>query len=345
MRRAKAPIGNIIATFAATAFLGAQAHQPTLASQQARARNEPCASGFPRDVCASPVDSSPEKVLAYWTEEKMAAAVEGHFSSCGPPPDGTLLPDANICGYVPVPPPYDDRREISRVNGVLFFVQNNNDSHCSASVIISGSKSLVLTAAHCLHNGFEPPRWHTMAMFVPAYNGYTTGHARTPLGRWPVRQAFVPHDFVALPGQPVDFDVGVIRVYRATRQQVPAHLQDAVRGGLYARTSEVFGFFPDVTIAGYPSKTVAGDQGSYGDGRQYQCLSHIGSDPDSTAFLAGNCTTSDGNSGGPLMLSADMAHPPMVVGVVHNPAKSARLSHANFTLLFDTADNLPEPRK
>ncbi len=76
-------------------------------------------------------------------------------------------------GSVPVP----------TTAGKLFFTYDGSDYVCSASSINSRSKSLIMTAGHCVHSGPQTG-WHRNFAYVPAYyNG------RAPYGIWTWQRA------------------------------------------------------------------------------------------------------------------------------------------------------------
>jgi hypothetical protein len=66
--------------------------------------------------------------------------------------------------------------------GKLYFTNNGSDYVCSGTSVTSGAgnKSLILTAAHCLHNGDNSPSsWSSNILFIPAKLG-----ASEPFGSW-----------------------------------------------------------------------------------------------------------------------------------------------------------------
>ncbi len=74
-------------------------------------------------------------------------------------------------------------------NGKLFFTQRGNSYVCSATSVASKSRSVVLTAGHCVHD--KGAGWSHNIAFVPAYwNG------GTPFGTWPALHAVAPRAWV-----------------------------------------------------------------------------------------------------------------------------------------------------
>ncbi|MFC7588600.1 hypothetical protein ACFQYP_36510 [Nonomuraea antimicrobica] len=96
------------------------------------------------------------------------------------PAPSILTPDGDRLGYAPVPRPYTGAR---RLAGVLLGRDPvaKTDVLCGGTVIGSRSRSLVLTAAHCLyHDG----RLLKHLAFLP---GFDQGRPRLGSGRSSVR--------------------------------------------------------------------------------------------------------------------------------------------------------------
>ena len=171
-------------------------------------------------------------------------------------------------------------------NGRLFVVQNGEEGSCSATAIDSPTRSLVLTAGHCVNTGPEhgrPGIWSSYLEFVPGYN----------LGAAPYG-AFVltgqPH---ALPGWTregnPDFDLGAFLV---APDAEGVGLEDALGGG--ARIVTDLGHKQRFESFGYPGGTE----------RMRDCASgYAGQDP-ATITLPGpatvgiRCRWAPGSSGG-----------------------------------------------
>jgi hypothetical protein len=124
-------------------------------------------------AAAWPSSPTPRQVEAFWTPQRMAAARPLELTVDG---DGRTdlhrgpLRRAATASYsvvaTPEVPPY-------AWNGRLFVVQGGEESSCTATAIDSPSRSLVLTAAHCVNSGprdGKPGVWSTYLEFVPGYN-------------------------------------------------------------------------------------------------------------------------------------------------------------------------------
>ncbi|MDH6585662.1 V8-like Glu-specific endopeptidase [Streptomyces sp. SAI-208] len=111
--------------------------------------------------------------------------------------------------------------------GALF---DGGQHHCTASVVRSPHRDLLVTAAHCLDNGDDG------LVFVP---GYRDG--RAPYGKWKVRERFLPQGWAE--GQDEDSDVAFATV--------EGEVQGVVGGNPFV-TGTATGATA-VTVTGYPS--------------------------------------------------------------------------------------------
>jgi V8-like Glu-specific endopeptidase len=109
-------------------------------------------------------------------------------------------------------------------------VFNGGQHHCTASVVRSPHRDLLVTAAHCLDNGDHD------LVFVP---GYRDG--RAPYGKWKVLERYMPEGWSK--GQDEDSDVAFATV--------DGDIQDVVGGNRFV-TGTATGATA-VTVTGYPS--------------------------------------------------------------------------------------------
>jgi V8-like Glu-specific endopeptidase len=157
----------------------------------------------------------------YWTRARMTAAtVAGSTSHGTGAPPGT--PTATMFDGVPTV-------------GALFFTTGGRAHFCTASVVLSATRDLILTAAHCVYSS----SYVTNVEFVP---GYHSGDQ--PYGAWPVQAITVAEGWQTSQDQNLDF---------AFLQVAPAvgsgqRLQD-VTGGL--RLGIDAGYRHRVTVIGY----------------------------------------------------------------------------------------------
>ena len=140
----------------------------------------------------------------------------------------------------PKPPPY-------AWNGRLFVVQDGKEGSCSATAIDSPSRSLVLTAGHCVNTGPEggrPGTWSSYLEFVPGFN----------LGAAPYGAFVLSGQPRSLPGWTregnPDFDLGAFLV---APNAEGVGLEDALGGG--ARIVTDLGHTQRFETFGYPGGT------------------------------------------------------------------------------------------
>ncbi|MET7735811.1 trypsin-like peptidase domain-containing protein [Streptomyces sp. NPDC005402] len=115
--------------------------------------------------------------------------------------------------------------------GALF---DGAQHHCTASVVRSPHRDLIVTAAHCLDGSDRD------LVFVP---GYRDGEA--PYGKWKVTKRYLPEGWAE--GQDEDSDVAFA--------EVDGHVQDVVGGNRFV-TGTATGATA-VTVTGYPSNREA----------------------------------------------------------------------------------------
>jgi hypothetical protein len=117
-------------------------------------------------------------VQQYWTNERMANArpadriLSGTYAA--PAPKSVKRPAA----AQQVPPPYTSQP--TSTNGKVFFTEGGLNYVCSGTALLSGNKSTVWTAGHCVNDGAGT--FHTNWAFVPAY-----ADGSRPYGTWTAR--------------------------------------------------------------------------------------------------------------------------------------------------------------
>ena len=246
----------------------------------------PLIAGARQATAAWPSSPTPRQVEAFWTPQRMAAArpLEMWVGRHGRADVhlGTV-PRVARASYdvveTPEVPPY-------AWNGRLFVVQDGKEGSCSATAIDSPTRSLVLTAAHCVNTGPEhgrPGTWSSYLEFVPGYN----------LGAAPYGTFVLSGRPRALPdwtreGNP-DFDLGAFLV---APNAEGVGLEDALGGA--ARIVTDLGHKQSFESFGYPGGTE----------RMRDCISgYAGQDP-ATITLPGpptvgiRCRWAPGASGG-----------------------------------------------
>lgn len=122
--------------------------------------------------------------------------------------------------------------------GALFNGDLEGGHFCTASVVRSGGRDLILTAAHCLSGDGD-----TDVVFVP---GYRDG--RAPYGVWRVVKTFVPRAWSDRSDEDSDFAFAVVA---PNASEGGRELEDVVGANVFVsgRATGV----SDVVVTGYPN--------------------------------------------------------------------------------------------
>jgi V8-like Glu-specific endopeptidase len=158
---------------------------------------------------------------------------------------------------------------------------------CSASVVDSPARDLVITAAHCVSGGGSGP-----IAFVPGYD-----NGRMPYGVWRVTRVIVDQSWISSANPNADV------AFLVVTGPDGAKIQD-VTGGEQLGIGQAAG--QDVTVLGYP------ETGNV----PIRCNNLAsGFNPDQLVFDCGGYT--DGTSGGPMLEDVNpMTGLGMVIGVI-----------------------------
>ncbi|MFD1937259.1 trypsin-like serine peptidase [Nonomuraea mangrovi] len=237
-------------------------------------------------------------------------------------------------GYAGVARPYGGLRQLV---GILVSHDPvaRTDLVCGAVVLRSRSRSLVLTAAHCLYgNGHR----YSRVAFMPAYNSDGTGQAT--FGVWPAVRVWVPKRWRARPysAAQLPYDVGLVGVAGGARQ-----LEEVTGPGLRPYLTRKGGSLSRLEMLGYPIS------GVYPGTDMYRCVGDAteGGARGPGVLVTRNCHAAPGASGGPALYGGAVA------GVVSSssPMRDAagftvmtRLTPKPFGKLFAAADRAMRPR-
>jgi len=194
------------------------------------------ASGATRVHPAASGENEAAPAARYWTPARMRST----------PPLDARRGGSALASFGPV-----TEADVSphSFNGRLFVRQGRRRGYCSATAIDSPTRTLVLTAAHCLNSGPRGRRrssaWSHYVQFVPAY---TQGAA--PFGAFVAhrRSVFVLDDWSRF-GNP-NYDVGAI-VVKPNAEGID--VADAVGGG--AAIALDAGRHQEFETYGYPGKS------------------------------------------------------------------------------------------
>jgi hypothetical protein len=117
-------------------------------------------------------------VQRYWTPERMRNAEPANKVLSGTFAAPAKKPKALAGNAVQVPPPYTSQP--TSTNGKVFFTEDGLNYVCSGTALLSGNKSVVWTAGHCVNDGAGT--FVTNWAFVPAY-----ADGSAPYGTWTAR--------------------------------------------------------------------------------------------------------------------------------------------------------------
>ncbi|WP_106586264.1 trypsin-like serine peptidase [Murinocardiopsis flavida] len=230
-----------------------------------------------------------ERVLEYWTPERMAAAEPAGRQVDNAPPgaaDGAGPTDPQAA---PRPDSQGERwtagGKITKTTGRVYLTMDGGDFTCSASVVHADNKDTLVTAGHCLKDG--KGAWAKNWTFIP---GYSAG--KEPLGRYVARELLVAPQWSHQADDSYDFGMAVLNTSGGK------HVAD--RTGSQPIS---FGTAPQsVRYAfGYPTS------GGF-DGRHlHYCSGQTRPDQRDTKSSGMACRMTEGSSGGPWLSNFDTA--------------------------------------
>ncbi|MGW7529708.1 trypsin-like serine peptidase [Streptomyces sp. NPDC054783] len=184
-------------------------------------------------VTPSPANSGSwtvQDAIRFWTPQRMASATDpsGRIAQ----PQGWKAPHM--------------KRSLTAIDGehfggiksvgMLFTTTGDMKAHhCTASVVRSPGRNLILTAGHCLGSN---------AAFVPKYD-HTKSAGDQPYGIWPVGEWFRDSQYASDRSANSDLDFA----FASLKENGGRNVQDVVGANSLARTP---GFVNQVTVIGYP---------------------------------------------------------------------------------------------
>ncbi|MCS4295948.1 hypothetical protein M2375_004198 [Comamonas sp. BIGb0152] len=124
---------------------------------------------------------APDAVLAYWTDEKLLAVNDKGDAPLKPPVPDPLNSDGDA---------WEGTGAWPAGVGRLFFVRpGGQDASCTATVVESASRDVLVTAMHCLHalSAQGAGEWSSHLLFLPAFRDGTG-----PQGRYTIRRLVAP---------------------------------------------------------------------------------------------------------------------------------------------------------
>ena len=174
---------------------------------------------------------------------------------------------------------------LPKTTGKVFFQRGGKDYVCSGSVINSQSKSLVLTAGHCVY-GADSGGWNSSTVFVPGYRS-----SQRPNGTWSARRIFSYVQWVDRAD--TSLDVGILQV--APRGQ---RIVDQLGGNGVAYN---YGHWQTgVHVWGWPAEK------PYDGEEPFYCVGNTSRVPSTSDMVIG-CSMTGGSSGGPWFVRMENA--------------------------------------
>ena len=128
------------------------------------------------------VSESASSIKSYWTADRMRSAKPARQQFGGNAP-GRAKKGALPWTSEEITTPYTQAP--TSTHGKVFFTLGGNDYVCSGTSLLSGNKSVVWTAGHCVNEG--PGAFATNWQFVPAYKD-----GSAPLGVYTAQDLLTP---------------------------------------------------------------------------------------------------------------------------------------------------------
>jgi hypothetical protein len=285
-----------------------------------------------------PLGQDPARVRDYWTPERMRQAepleepLGGAAAKSNAATTSSAGPDQEVPEGVETTYPY-------RIHGRLFLHIEGDDASCSATVVTSFSRNLILTAGHCVvdptTNG---PTWASNLLFVPAYR-----NGAHPFGVYPGSSSGAPAIWAFEGG--IAFDVGVIGLAPGPGGPI----QDVLgsRGIAFNRAPKSYRG-KTFQLFGYP----ASPPGIYDGERPILCDSGFrGLEAFSGSLVASPCHQQEGASGGGWVISGGVVNSLTSHSGCFNPSAACDLvsgtylGSAALKLWSAASGGLPKGRK
>ncbi|WP_146146986.1 trypsin-like serine peptidase [Stenotrophomonas maltophilia] len=153
------------------------------------------------------LETSQEEVLAYWTNQRLAAVPDKGEAAIKPPGQDPLQTDGD---------PWRGTGPYPAGVGRLFLTRpDGKDASCTATVVDSLGGDILVTAWHCLAQLDEhgAVHWSRHILFAPIFENGTA-----PLGKYPVRRIVAPQ--ASISGA---LDTSFLQTHTDASGQGPAH--------------------------------------------------------------------------------------------------------------------------
>jgi V8-like Glu-specific endopeptidase len=241
------------------------------------------------DAAAASAKAEHDRIVAYWTPARIAAAKAKDFRV--DPKSGKITPFARPGGSGGTGASWTGNGAVEERIGRILFSSGGSDWICSGSVVndTASTVSVVLTAGHCVYDGTDG--WSYNFMFMPDFDddpNYTC--AQRVLGCWTATRLAANSDFVPSgfgPNAALRVDYGFALVGAGSK----GGQLDATVGGYNLKTSGVT--TNDTQWAfGYPA------EGRYKGRDLIYCTGKTIDDPNGVGTWGMACNMNGGSSGG-----------------------------------------------
>jgi V8-like Glu-specific endopeptidase len=226
---------RVVSTGLALAAVGATIAFAGLAS--ATTSPGPSSATPPANVAVEHAVSSAAQstARAFWTPSRMTAATPSAFGS-GKVPASAGTSNATQAASAPPGIPSATRFNGVPTVGALFYTTGSAKHFCTASVVTSSSKNVIITAAHCVYN----KSYASNVEFVPEYHS-----GDRPDGAWAVKKVVVATQWVQSKNPNYDFaflTVGRASGFNKPLQKVTGGLALGIYRGYRHSSIEVIGY-------------------------------------------------------------------------------------------------------
>ena len=238
-------VGALLATLSPLASAQSSTAQSSSAQSSAPAaadRIPAVAAGsvtVPRQAALAKV--STDALQRFWTPARLAAATPVDAAGGAPAGKGAVSTRSPAATRAVAPAAVGRSYDNARPSvGILVYADKKLNTHyCTASVVDSPGKSMILTAAHC-----RPGSW---AAFVPDYQA---GAKTQPYGIWDIRTVYTDSRYSAT-GSGTDYDYAFAKVAPDSRGRL---LQNVTGGNVLTLTPSYVNW---AGVTGYPSVSAA----------------------------------------------------------------------------------------
>jgi hypothetical protein len=268
--------------------------------------------------------SEHRRIVEYWTPQRRASAKPRDIVvPLGSKAQTRAKPGTGSGGDV-LGASWTAGGSVSVTTGKVFFTSGGSRYVCSGSAVSSSSRSLVLTAGHCAHDGGPGASYVTNWIFYPRYRS----GADPVLGAWTASKLVATQDWTTR-ANAFENDAAFAKVGNGTATTLEAAL--AAQGGTTpgisftrpATGSKVHSF-------GYPAA------GKYNGTILIYCSGGVTIGYDGVDTQSIPCDMTGGSSGGPWFQGFSSGNAPGTLNSVNSYGYSS-LKNRMFGPIFDTA--------